>query len=69
MILEYSDPPHCVNPLSVHISCKGKSRLFLYLFHVNSCFAKRKVNFEGAVEDLAFAKKGNYMLKFDLTSG
>ena len=69
MLLEYSEPPHCVNPLSVSISCSGQFRLILDLRHVNSCRAKRKVKFEGTVESLAFAKKGNYMLNFDITSG
>jgi hypothetical protein len=30
---------------------------------------KRKVKFEGTKEGLDFAKKGNFMIKFDLTSG
>jgi len=41
----------------------------LYLLHVNSCISKIKATFEGTVEELAFAKKSNYMLKLDLTNG
>ena len=63
LVLEMSEPPHCVNPLSVSMPLNRKPRLILDLRHVNACIVKRKVKFEGTVEGLAFAKVGNFMLK------
>lgn len=69
LIRECSQAPSCVNPLTVSVPANKKSWLILDLRHVNFFPLKGKVNFEGTKEDLHFAKKGNYMIKFDLTSG
>ena len=69
LVTEMQKPPHCVNPLSVSAPHDKKPRLILDLRHVNSYIVKRKVKFEGVIEGLNFAKIGNYMVKYDLTSG
>lgn len=51
------------------VPANKKPRLILDLRHVNFFIVKRKVKFEGTKEGLNFAKKGNFMIKFDLTSG
>ena len=69
LVTEVQEPPHCVNPLSVSAPHNKKPRLILDLRHVNYYIIKRKVKFEGVLEGLSFAKVGNYMVKYDLTSG
>lgn len=69
LVQETPFPPYCVNPLTVSAPVNKKPRLILDLRHVNACVSKRKVKFEGSREGLFFAVKGNYMIKFDLTSG
>lgn len=69
LIRECPQAPFCVNPLTVSVPANKKPRLILDLRHVNFFIVKRKVKFEGTKEGLNFAKKGNFMIKFDLTSG
>jgi hypothetical protein len=68
-IVEVTDIPFVVNPLTVSISEKGKQRLVLDLRHVNEYVLKEKIKFEGINEAKNYAKKGYYMIKFDLRSG
>lgn len=69
LIRECPQAPFCVNPLTVSVPANKKPRLILDLRHVNFFILKRKIKFEGTKESLNFAKKGHYMIKFDLTSG
>lgn len=68
-IVEQRSAPHCVNPLTVSVNSSGKERLILDLRHVNKSIVKQKIKFEGCKEALNYAKKGNFMIKFDLKSG
>ena len=52
-VVEQSNRPVCVNQLR----------------HVNQFVEKRKIKFEGSKEALNYAKKGKFMVKFDLRSG
>ena len=45
-VVEKSNPPHVVNPLSVSVQANGKKRLILDLRHVNKYLFKRKVKHE-----------------------
>lgn len=69
LVTECFERPYCVNPLTVSAPLNKKTRLILDLRHVNACVVKRKFKFEGSLEGLNFAKKGCFMIKFDLTSG
>lgn len=68
-ITEVTDKPFVVNPLTVSISDSKKPRLVLDLRHVNKYVQKQKIKFEGVKEAKQYAKKGYFMLKFDLRSG
>ena len=68
-VVEQSNRPVCVNPLSVSVNKNGKERLILDFRHVNQFVEKRKIKFEGSKETLNYAKKGKFMVKFDLRSG
>ena len=68
-ITEQSSRPFCVNPLTVSVNKNGKERLILDLRHVNKFIKKQKIKFEGSKEALQYAKKGNFMIKYDLKSG
>ena len=61
--------PYVVNPLTVSVNVSGKKRLVLDLRHVNLYVEKQKVKFEGIKEALSYAKRGLFMIKFDLKSG
>jgi hypothetical protein len=62
-IVEQSNRPFCVNPLSVSVNKNGKERLILDLRHVNQFVEKRKIKFEGSKEALNYAKKGIIQLR------
>ena len=68
-VVEQSKRHFCVNPPSVSVNKNGKERLILDLRHVNQFVEKRKIKFEGSKEALNYAKKGKFMVKFDLRSG
>ena len=63
------EPSFVVNPLTVSVNAKGKTRLVLDLRHVNQFVEKQKVKFEGVKEGLEYARQKQYMIKFDLRSG
>jgi hypothetical protein len=58
-VVEQSNRPFCVNPLSVSVNKNGKKRLILELRHVNQFVEKRKIKFEVPKEALNFAKRVN----------
>ena len=66
-VVEQSNRPVCVNPLSVSVNKNGKERLILDLRHVNQFVEKRKIKFEGSKEALNYAKKGKIYGKIRLT--
>ena len=68
-IKEVFEPSFVVNPLTVSVNAKGKTRLVLDLRHVNQFVEKQKVKFEGVKEGLEYARQKQYMIKFDLRSG
>ncbi|VDI49054.1 Hypothetical predicted protein [Mytilus galloprovincialis] len=68
-ITEVSNKPYVINPLTVAISDSKKERLVLDLRHVNKYVQKQKIKFEGVKEAKQYAKKGFFMLKFDLRHG
>ena len=53
-VVEKSNPPYVVNPLSVSVQVNGKKRLILDLRHVNKYLIKRKVKYEDWKVALAF---------------
>lgn len=68
-VVEVSERPYVVNPLTVSMSDSRKKRLVLDLRHVNEYVLKQKVKFDGEKEAKIYAKRGNYMFIFDLRSG
>ena len=67
-IIETSEKPYVVNPLTVATSTK-KKRLVLDLRHINSCSVLDHVKFEDWKVALQYAKLNDYMFSFDLKSG
>lgn len=68
-ITEVFKKPYVINPLTVSVNDSKKPRLVLDLRHVNKFVQKQKIKFEGVKEAKQYAKKGKYMVNFDLRSG
>jgi len=68
-ITEVFKKPYVINPLTVSVNDSKKPRLVLDLRHVNKFVQKQKIKFEGVKEAKQYAKKGKYMVNFDLQSG
>lgn len=69
VVVEQSEPPFVVNPLTVSVNRNGKKRLVLDLRHVNLHVYKQKVKFEDLNCLKNFLKKGGFLINFDLKSG
>lgn len=63
-----NEPPHVVNPLTVSVQNTGKKRLILDLRVVNKHVWKQSVKYEDIKIALTLIQKGDFMVKFDLTS-
>ena len=68
-IIECSEVPFVVNPLSVSTQSCGKKRLILDLRHVNKCLTKQRVKYEDYKTALNYFHTGAFMASFDLKSG
>ena len=68
-VVETTNIPRVVNPLSVSVQRNGKKRLILDLRHVNKHVYKDKIKFEDwkTMED--FVVKQGFMFKFDIKQG
>jgi hypothetical protein len=68
-VIEVSEKPMVVNPLTVAISGSGKLRLVLDLRHVNPHLWKSKCKYEGTDILLTYLEKNDFLISFDLKSG
>ena len=68
-VLEVSQLPHVINPLSVSVQRSGKKRLILDLRHVNQYLEKQAIKYEDWKVGLSYFQKGAFMISFDLKSG
>ena len=66
-IVEVSDPPHVVNPLSVSSNGDGTSRLILDLSTVNPYIYQDHIKFENWTTMEQYVQRGNYLWKFDIS--
>ncbi|XP_072025653.1 uncharacterized protein [Amphiura filiformis] len=69
LVLQVSEKPTVINPLTVSIQKSGKKRLILDLRHVNAHIWKQKVKFEDWRHALDYFAKGDFLISFDLKSG
>ena len=67
-IREVSEPPHCVNPLTVADN-KDKLRLVLDLGFVNEFLVKTNFKYEDLRDVVDFLEEGDFFIKFDIKSG
>ena len=67
-IREVSEPPHCVNPLTVADN-KEKLRLVLDLGFVNEFLVKTNFKYEDLRDVVDFLEEGDFFIKFDIKSG
>jgi len=68
LIIEVSNRPHVVNPLTVSINSKSKEKLFFDLRHVNKQVLHRKFKFEDWRTLKQYVKLDSFGLVFDLKS-
>ncbi|CAB4030460.1 Hypothetical predicted protein, partial [Paramuricea clavata] len=68
-VLQVSQLPHVINPLSVSVQRSGKKRLILDLRHVNQYLEKQAIKYEDWKVGLSYFQKGAFMISFDLKSG
>ena len=68
-VIETSEPPLVVNPLSVSVQANGKRRLILDLRHVNKYLTKKRVKYEDWKIAMSYFTAGAFMFSFDLKSG
>ena len=68
LVVECSERPFVVNPLTVSVQNSGKKRLILDLRHVNKHLWKSSVKFEDIRTAMLFIKQNDFCFKFDLHS-
>ena len=68
LVVECSNVPYVVNPITVSVQNNGKKRLILDLRHVNKHLWKSKVKFEDIRVAMQYISIGSYFFKFDLHS-
>ena len=68
-ILEVSDPPTVINPLSVTDNPDGSQRLILDLSIVNDFILKDSIKFEDWRVMEEYVSQGDYLWKFDIQKG
>ena len=68
-IIDVFQKPYVINPLTVSVNDSGKHRLVLDLRDVNKYVQKQKIKFESVLEAKQYAKKGFFMVKWDMRSG
>lgn len=68
LIIETTNIPLAVNPLTVSIQSNGKKRLILDLREINRHLYKQSVKFEDIKTAQMYINEGSYMFKFDIHS-
>ena len=68
-VIETSEPPLVVNPLSVSVQANSKKRLILDLRHVNKYLTKKRVQYEDWKIAMSYFTVEAFMFSFDLKSG
>ena len=68
LVVECTDKPFVVNPLTVSVQNSGKKRLILDLRHVNLHLWKTTVKFEDIRTAMQFIDTGSYCFKYDVHS-
>ena len=69
LIVECSDKPCIVNPLSVSVQSSGKLRLILDLRYINKFLWKQKIKFDDWKVMEQLLTEGGYVFSFDIKQG
>ena len=68
-VLEVSQLPHVISPLSVLVQSSGKKRLILDLRYANRYLEKQKIKYEDWKVASSYFQKSAFIISFDLKSG
>jgi hypothetical protein len=68
-VLEVSQLPNIINPLSVSVQRSGKKKLILDLRQANQYLEKQAIKYEDWKVGLSYFQKGAFMISFGLKNG